>query len=106
LYQTCPFHLRPVKQLAARAGVGSFEAAESWGEGCGCKSALRGKMAGIRLERRDDFARVGRSASFNPQPKAQENGHSNPKRACASASLGLRVKRGGLLQLSVNFSGR
>jgi len=91
--QTCTFRCARERKLAVRAGGGSFGAAEGSGEGGRCKSARGGKMAGIRLERRDDFARLGNLVSFNPQPKAQANGCSTPPLACASASLRLRVKR-------------
>jgi len=56
--QTCPFWGARGRKLVARAGGGSFGAAEGWGVDCGCKSALRGKIDGICLERRDDFARL------------------------------------------------
>jgi hypothetical protein len=68
LDQPCPFRLRLEKEVAARAGGGSFRAAEGCGATGGCKLALGGKIAGIRLERRDDFAKVRtlcRFGSFN-----------------------------------------
>ena len=59
LDQPCPFRLTVEKEVVARVGGGSVGAAEVWGEARGCKSVRSGKVAGIRLERRDDFARVG-----------------------------------------------